>query len=571
MLSPELRRELDELLGYVLDLKMTPQQRDRLRQIISEHPEAERLYFAFTQVHAQLLWKHGAVTNPELDLHAGQPIPASDATVKPRLAAGETTARYSTGRRRPILGIPAGTWTTRPLHMLLIALACLGMAFGGWWLWLRSDPEQPAVVQQPAANEPAAVAQLTRSVGAEWANGGGAADGDRLAAGRQLVIDEGLAEIAFNSQASIILEGPANLTIVDANKCSLSIGKLTARVPEPAQGFTVLTPDATIVDRGTEFGVVVVQESGVRDQESTESGGATPSNPQSEILNLQSKIASTEVHVFAGRVDVAAAAAEPHSAILQPSSAVLTAGQGVRIEGAGQELAPIDARPEAFARDLPGTEARTLLVHDDFEAYEPGQQLDQVGPWRTYYETGARGAAQTIHAAEPSAPAPAEIGRRVLLLRDTLSGRQPNPVAGFGLSDISHTERIDVQFDFRLLTPQTRPLVSLGMNLLIEFGPELAIRGGRSPLGTITAQRWYRLFLSISMRGDRAQQCSVRLLDLENGRETAAATAPLQPPVKLSSLGWVWGFVPSGEQGAGGSYELDNVEVRAVRVTTPPP
>lgn len=83
-----------------------------------------------------------------------------------------------------------------------------------------------------------------------------------LSAGQTLrdemvTLESGMLEVQMNSQALIVLEAPATFRLEENNQIFLEKGKAAARVPAEAVGFTVRTPSASIVDYGTEFGVVV--------------------------------------------------------------------------------------------------------------------------------------------------------------------------------------------------------------------------------------------------------------------------------------------------------------------------
>src|SRR5262249_13537994 len=75
--------------------------------------------------------------------------------------------------------------------------------------------------------------------------------------GEALKIDSGWLEIELNRGVKLSIEGPATWSIHDDNRATLSAGKLLARVPSQAVGFTIETPTAKIIDLGTEFGVQV--------------------------------------------------------------------------------------------------------------------------------------------------------------------------------------------------------------------------------------------------------------------------------------------------------------------------
>lgn len=69
------------------------------------------------------------------------------------------------------------------------------------------------------------------------------------------VLKEGFLEIEFDYGARVVLEGPSEFVCKSDNQILLNFGRLYARVPSQATGFTVETLNSRIVDLGTEFGV----------------------------------------------------------------------------------------------------------------------------------------------------------------------------------------------------------------------------------------------------------------------------------------------------------------------------
>ncbi len=99
------------------------------------------------------------------------------------------------------------------------------------------------------------VATLTDSINAKWAEIM-MQDGERLKTdGSTLMLREGYAELLFDNQAKVTIEGPAEFQIHTEDQIKFIYGRLYATVPREAIGFTVKTPSAQIVDLGTEFGV----------------------------------------------------------------------------------------------------------------------------------------------------------------------------------------------------------------------------------------------------------------------------------------------------------------------------
>ncbi|MDA7921036.1 FecR family protein, partial [Verrucomicrobiales bacterium] len=102
-------------------------------------------------------------------------------------------------------------------------------------------------------------AEMTKTESARWESSTlPTSEGARLRSG-QLKLIRGLATIAFDSGAEVILEAPATLDLVDAMNCVLSEGTAVAEVSESAQGFMIKTPTADVIDHGTRFAVNVDQ------------------------------------------------------------------------------------------------------------------------------------------------------------------------------------------------------------------------------------------------------------------------------------------------------------------------
>lgn len=75
-----------------------------------------------------------------------------------------------------------------------------------------------------------------------------------------LRLRSGSVDLAFNSGATVHLEGPAQFTLRSPMRGILQHGKFTAHVPTQARGFTVETPGIEVVDLGTEYGLDVAPD-----------------------------------------------------------------------------------------------------------------------------------------------------------------------------------------------------------------------------------------------------------------------------------------------------------------------
>ncbi|MEM9346710.1 MAG: FecR domain-containing protein [Planctomycetota bacterium] len=108
------------------------------------------------------------------------------------------------------------------------------------------------------------VASLTAEREAVWDR----QPGLHLYAGQRFTLSHGFAEITTNSGAVALLEAPCSIELTsDENTLLLNDGKLIGLCQtEASRGFVVQTPDAQIVDIGTEFGVIVQEGRGTRVQ-----------------------------------------------------------------------------------------------------------------------------------------------------------------------------------------------------------------------------------------------------------------------------------------------------------------
>ena len=152
---------------------------------------------------------------------------------------------------RPAL-LPKRRFTFTTLTTVAAMAACIAL-LGAWIAmpWLKSDVEETT----------ASVAVLTRGVNLEWESAA-ITPGTPLSPGL-LKLKSGIAQIEFYQGARVLIEGPAELQLVSSGEATCTRGKLSANVPPQAKGFRINTPNGTIVDLGTEFGLDVSDASAV--------------------------------------------------------------------------------------------------------------------------------------------------------------------------------------------------------------------------------------------------------------------------------------------------------------------
>lgn len=153
-----------------------------------------------------------------------------------------------------------------------------------------------------------ALGQIEESLEAVWSDSHAPLFvGDSLGKNERF-LKKGFVKIRMNDGTTAIMEGPVEFRLEQENQLFLLQGKLTAIVPKEAVGFTVRTPSASIVDYGTEFGVVV------------------------------DKYAVTEAHVQKGKVEMRLGS-DPR---VFEQSMCLTSSQAGRVTGQDIQRIPIE-------------------------------------------------------------------------------------------------------------------------------------------------------------------------------------------------------------------------------------
>jgi ferric-dicitrate binding protein FerR (iron transport regulator) len=100
------------------------------------------------------------------------------------------------------------------------------------------------------------VGTLTEANNCRWGSApAGLAVGSFLEDGQKLELMKGRAEITFRSGAKLLLEAPVSVQLESANELRLNNGRIAAKVPRQAIGFTVNSSLASFVDLGTAFTV----------------------------------------------------------------------------------------------------------------------------------------------------------------------------------------------------------------------------------------------------------------------------------------------------------------------------
>lgn len=206
--QPPVTDPMEAWVGDLLAGTLGHGEREKLAERLRGDATARRLYVEHLMLHGMLQWEFAS-------------------------SVGVGSAAKKSVKRGPTLGrrLVIGAFAT--------AAALLICALGVW----QYGPW-------------ASVAVMTDSQGARWI---GMDHQPRIGSGlrRQILrLASGVAEIGFHRGATVILQGPAELELVTSGSARLLSGRMVARAPDGAHGFTVEAGGMDIVDLGTEFGVL---------------------------------------------------------------------------------------------------------------------------------------------------------------------------------------------------------------------------------------------------------------------------------------------------------------------------
>ena len=291
-MTKKKRDQLKQLLIQQTDGKIDAESIARLGDLLRDDREAQQFYVEHCQMHAMLAWEHGVM-----------PV------------VFEESYSESAGRART--NLPA-------FRVVLVIAASILLVLGVGWLISGRPSVQPRVAQQPDDWESRQiVATVARSHGAVLSPVGVSMTlqpGDAVRTGEFLAA-EGFVQLDFVNDVVVIIESPASFRIDGQLHLVLNQGRLSARVSEQGNGFTVETPSAEVVDFGTEFAVEVASDQ------------------------------SSEVHVFEGQVEVRPKSAEAMTREERPAIR-LVANQATRFNSLGSAPLGIDLDSDRFIRDL---------------------------------------------------------------------------------------------------------------------------------------------------------------------------------------------------------------------------
>ena len=204
---------------------------------------------------------------------------------------------------------PAGGFFSGLNRVLLAALAAsLLLAVTGVLLWTVGGAAESV---GGAANGRQPLARIVQLEDVDWQPGSTVyREWSQVSSGESLKLKSGMVELVVDNAVQVVIKGPAELELVSRHKAIAHSGQLVARAGPEGIGFEIETPNASVVDQGTSFGISI-----------------TPND-------------QTDVVVYEGKVDVAVRGAAGTAAARR-----LETGEALRVgdHGTLRRITTVDA------------------------------------------------------------------------------------------------------------------------------------------------------------------------------------------------------------------------------------
>ena len=251
---------------------------------LRDDPEALESFLLYMALHARIAWN----TRSRTDCDGNAPLGPRTA---PAATAGDAPAAHPSSFIVHPFQNSSGyfpSFSGGVVWSYICAALFLGIGVVAARLWdPAGDPTQlvrnavSAPAQTAASSAPVIVGKVAAMSNCQWLDPQTAArEGEPVARGRSYVLTSGLLQIAYNTGARAIIQGPVVYTVDAPNGGSLSLGKLTVEAgkldraamaasekarghpapPPRAPAFCVRTHTAIVLDKGDQdakFGVEV--------------------------------------------------------------------------------------------------------------------------------------------------------------------------------------------------------------------------------------------------------------------------------------------------------------------------
>lgn len=310
--ADEWKVRLDELLGALANDSLSDEQSVELQGLLETQPGARRRFAE--AMHLQAMLGDGGIGFQPVDaqMTGWKPIPPSE---------------------------PASPSRFRMVATILLATSALFLAMMFWPGAKDGSDESLAELFDEG------VAVVTQSYDTQWSGETQLQIGSSVSPGK-VELKSGLIQFEFYHGAVVVVEGPAELEFVSADRLICKRGRLRANVPPQAEGFAVLSPNVELVDLGTEFGMDVADDG------------------------------SASVHVFDGKVELYEAGTDRSAESRQE----FNESEGASVSASG-EIAQSNTKPVEFVSSSKLLQLSSTRNNQRLEQWKASQksQIDDPG------------------------------------------------------------------------------------------------------------------------------------------------------------------------------------------------
>lgn len=249
-----------------------------------------------------------------------------------RRAADDALERFKEQERLRREELAYREYLARRRQLALSVFAVVVLLVSAALVWVSRWPAR--VSSSPAPSTPVirpVLATITRSSNAVWDRLDLSIAPDTVLRASSMFLMQGLVEMVFEGGAEVLVQAPAVLRLESGDQMFLHSGAVSVAIGADSTGFIVRTPTGTVVDYGTEFGVIV------------------------------SRSGETEAMVYKGKVGIRSGSDPVRSG----TSTILNTGQAGAVDGVGNVVLRAYV-PRQIVREMP--------VHPSFGI--PGRRLD---------------------------------------------------------------------------------------------------------------------------------------------------------------------------------------------------
>ncbi|WP_299468718.1 hypothetical protein [uncultured Gimesia sp.] len=328
-LPPQFEQFLNRLLNSQ-DSEFSDSEFEEFQSFLFSHPEAVQYYFEYSDINSgvQVDISERLKTLEESALGETAPAP-------------QVLRDVPSGKRIPIINYVLVSAAT-----LILVLTMEWMIAGGYFR--RQAPDS---LTEKTLTELPYVATLTRSTDCIW---GGESlpefSGQRLLT-EDLILEQGVAELRFDSGARLIIEGPTKIKLVTGCCASIDYGKVVLHGYEPTPEFSLITPQLTFHDIGTEYGAKIDKDGQV------------------------------DLYVFEGAVRVDSN--QKHERFAE--SLIVREGQARHLNENVVEDIPLQS--DIFNREVPGASKKLQALQQELRVYDSFHppvisELERLSEWQ---------------------------------------------------------------------------------------------------------------------------------------------------------------------------------------------